>query len=66
MGFLCLSFEVEDLSLLHISGDLLQKSLGTQVKHSTAFQPQTYGQAECTIQIREDILRACVIDFRGN
>ena len=43
-----------------------QKSLGTQVKLSTAFHPQTDGQAERTIQTLEDMLRACVIDFRGN
>ena len=43
-----------------------QKSLGTQVKLSTVFHPQTDGQAERTIQTFEDMLRACVIDFRGN
>ena len=43
-----------------------QKSLGTQVKLSTAFHPQTDGQAARTIQTLEDMLRACVIDFRGN
>ena len=37
-----------------------------QVKISTAFHPQTDGQAERTIQTLEDMLRACVIDFRGN
>jgi len=35
------------------------------VNLSTAFHSQTYGQAECTIQTLEDILRACVIDFKG-
>ena len=40
--------------------------LGTQVKLSNAFHPQTDGQAECTIQILEDMLRACVIDFKGS
>ncbi|XP_069150252.1 uncharacterized protein [Solanum lycopersicum] len=33
-----------------------QKSLGTQVKHSTAFHPQTDWQAERTIQTYEDII----------
>ena len=43
-----------------------QKSLGTQVKLSTTFHPQTDGQAERTIQTLEDMLRVCVIDFKGS
>ncbi|XP_069151999.1 uncharacterized protein [Solanum lycopersicum] len=43
-----------------------KKSLGTQVKLSTTFHPQTDRQAEHTIQTLEDMLRACVIDFRGS
>ncbi|XP_070001985.1 uncharacterized protein [Nicotiana sylvestris] len=43
-----------------------QKSLDTQVNLSTAFHPQTNGQAERTIQTLEDMLRACVLDFKGN
>ena len=43
-----------------------QRSLGTQVNLSTAFHLQTDGQVERTIQTLEDILRACVIDFKGS
>ena len=43
-----------------------QKGLGTQVHLSTAFHPQKDGQVERTIQTLEDILRSCVIDFKGS
>ncbi|GJU97867.1 putative reverse transcriptase domain, ribonuclease H-like domain, aspartic peptidase domain protein [Tanacetum coccineum] len=41
----------------------LQKALGTNLDMSTAYHPQTDGQSERTIQMLEDMLRACVIDF---
>ncbi|GKD59452.1 putative reverse transcriptase domain-containing protein, partial [Tanacetum coccineum] len=42
----------------------LQKALGTRLNMSTTYHPQTNGQSERTIQTLEDMLRACVIDFR--
>nr|GEX80585.1 putative reverse transcriptase domain-containing protein [Tanacetum cinerariifolium] len=42
----------------------LRKALGTQLDMSTAYHPQTDGQGERTIQTLEDMLRACVLDFR--
>ncbi|GJS68808.1 putative reverse transcriptase domain-containing protein [Tanacetum coccineum] len=43
----------------------LQEALGTNLDMSIAYHPQTDGQSERTIQMLEDMLRACVIDF-GN
>ncbi|GJW40790.1 putative reverse transcriptase domain-containing protein [Tanacetum coccineum] len=42
----------------------LESALGTQLDMSTAYHPKTDGQSERTIQTLEDMLRACVIDFR--
>nr|GEW10858.1 putative reverse transcriptase domain-containing protein [Tanacetum cinerariifolium] len=41
----------------------LHKSLGKNLDMSTAYHPQMDGQSERTIQMLEDMLSACVIDF---
>ncbi|GKD90961.1 putative reverse transcriptase domain-containing protein [Tanacetum coccineum] len=42
-----------------------QKAMGTQLDMSMTYHPQTDKQSERTIQTLEDMLRACVIDFRN-
>ncbi|GJR44963.1 putative reverse transcriptase domain-containing protein [Tanacetum coccineum] len=41
------------------------KAMGTQLDMSIVYHLQTDGQSERTIQTLEDMLRACVIDFRN-
>nr|GEV38093.1 putative reverse transcriptase domain-containing protein [Tanacetum cinerariifolium] len=45
---------------------LMQEALRTRLDMSTAYHPQTDGQSERTIQTLEDMLRACVLDFKGS
>ncbi|WMV18659.1 hypothetical protein MTR67_012044 [Solanum verrucosum] len=55
-----ISYSVEDYAKLY----LREMGLGSKVKLSTTFHPQTDGQEEFTIQTLEDMLRAFVIDFK--
>ncbi|CAA7026181.1 unnamed protein product [Microthlaspi erraticum] len=55
----------ETLSSHSIFWQAFQKALGTKVRLSTAYHPQTDGQSERTIQTLEDMLRACVLDWEG-
>ena len=43
--------------------DSFQKAMGTNIRFSTTFHPQTSGQVERVNQILEDMLRAWVISF---
>ncbi|XP_069144454.1 uncharacterized protein [Solanum lycopersicum] len=65
----CQKVKTENLKpsgLTQIIERSFQKRLGIQVKLGTAFNLHTDRKVERTIQTLEDMLRACLIDFRGS
>ena len=44
----------------------LQEALCTRLNFNIAFHPQTDGQSKRVIQVLEDLLRSCVIDYEGS
>lgn len=44
----------------------IHEELGTQITVSIIFYPQTDGMSERMIQVLEDMLRICAIDFEGH
>ena len=56
----------QDLRFTAHFWESFQRAMGTRLMMSTTFHLQTNGQSERTIQILEDMLRACVLDLKGS
>ena len=66
MEFPSLLCRILILDLWHGSSKVYNKGWGTELRFSTTFHPQTDDQSERVIQVVEDMLRACMLDFKGN
>ncbi|KAA3470845.1 DNA/RNA polymerases superfamily protein [Gossypium australe] len=58
--------ELYIVEIVRLHEKKLQEALGTKLNFSTVFHPQTGGQSERTIQILEDMLRCCVLEFESS
>ncbi|GJU88071.1 putative reverse transcriptase domain-containing protein [Tanacetum coccineum] len=54
---------LEKLTRQYLKEKSLHKALGTRLDVSTTYHPETDGRSERTIQMLEDMLRTCVLDF---
>nr|GEU64776.1 retrotransposon protein, putative, Ty3-gypsy subclass [Tanacetum cinerariifolium] len=52
--------------ILAAQKEAVDESLGLQKDMSMAYHPQTNSQSERAIETLEDMIRACVLDFRGS
>ncbi|KAA3487672.1 reverse transcriptase [Gossypium australe] len=57
---------ISEIVRFHMVPKKLQEALGTRLHFITTFHPQTDGQSERVIQILEDMLRCCVLEFERN
>ena len=65
MGFLCSSFLDRGAQFTSHFWKSFLKGLSTQVKHSTVLHPQEDGKEERTIHTLEDMIKSCLLDFKG-
>ena len=66
MVFHSLLYQIGDPRFTSRFWPSLQYALGTKLRFSTTFHPQTNGKSERTIQILEDMLRTCVMELYGS
>ena len=62
----CPLYQTEILASLLDYGRSYKMLWAQKFHFGTAFHPQTDGQSERTIQNPEDMLRACVMEFKGS